>query len=248
MHSNAILQKHKESRGQKKKFVRAGVSFLMATKEGKEMTLKLLVDEKMKRVVFAEADKDFVDILFSFLTLPLGTIIRRLGKQSALGSSMDNLYESIESLDAAKHLQTEACKAMLLRPLSAAAYRCEDLKFNVDDAKPRKVFHCKNSECCAKSICFGSPVENTRCPHCKLLMDKTKGWTRWDEESVGDGDGVFVNGGVTFMISDDLQVMPASLANNLSLIQKLGIEDGATLEEKTMVFGTEEVSIVSITA
>jgi len=38
--------------------------------------LKLLIDKETNNVIFAEAGKDFVDILFSFLTLPLGTIAR----------------------------------------------------------------------------------------------------------------------------------------------------------------------------
>ncbi|KOM57984.1 hypothetical protein LR48_Vigan11g101700 [Vigna angularis] len=46
----------------------------------KEVTipLKYWVDEKRNRVIVAEASGEFVDVLFSFLTLPLGTIIRLL--------------------------------------------------------------------------------------------------------------------------------------------------------------------------
>ncbi|KAG2380645.1 uncharacterized protein HKW66_Vig0248430 [Vigna angularis] len=46
----------------------------------KEVTipLKYWVDDKRNRVIVAEASGEFVDVLFSFLTLPLGTIIRLL--------------------------------------------------------------------------------------------------------------------------------------------------------------------------
>ncbi|MCI18299.1 hypothetical protein A2U01_0039453, partial [Trifolium medium] len=40
------------------------------------VSLKLLLNEKGNKVLFAEAGNDFVDVLFSFLTMPLGTIAR----------------------------------------------------------------------------------------------------------------------------------------------------------------------------
>jgi len=57
------------------------------------ISLKLLLGKEKNRVVFAEYDKDFIDILFSFLTLPMGTIARLLDKQSSVGC-MDKLYKS----------------------------------------------------------------------------------------------------------------------------------------------------------
>ncbi|RVW59055.1 hypothetical protein CK203_111544 [Vitis vinifera] len=40
------------------------------------MSLKLLINKKDDKVVFAEAKKDFIDFLFNhFLTLPIGTIL-----------------------------------------------------------------------------------------------------------------------------------------------------------------------------
>ncbi|KAL9678683.1 hypothetical protein QQ045_016532 [Rhodiola kirilowii] len=52
-----------------------------------KMKLKLFVDNKSSKVLFAEADKEFVDFLFSILALPLGTVTRVLKqKDSVLGS------------------------------------------------------------------------------------------------------------------------------------------------------------------
>jgi len=47
---------------------------------------------KARQVVLAESNEDFVDVLLSFLTMPMGTIIRLLGKNSLLGC-MTNSYE-----------------------------------------------------------------------------------------------------------------------------------------------------------
>ncbi|KAF5789072.1 hypothetical protein HanXRQr2_Chr09g0366551 [Helianthus annuus] len=58
---------------------------------------KSIYRQSEKRVVCAEADHSFVDILFSFMTLPVGTIVKMLGKHpdakfEALGS-LNNLYQ-----------------------------------------------------------------------------------------------------------------------------------------------------------
>ncbi|KAG9136972.1 hypothetical protein Leryth_013819 [Lithospermum erythrorhizon] len=53
----------------------------MAPPETK-LSLKFMVDNKSKKVIFAEAGSEFVDVLLSFLTLPLGTIIRQLNKHN----------------------------------------------------------------------------------------------------------------------------------------------------------------------
>ncbi|KAI0489225.1 hypothetical protein KFK09_029067 [Dendrobium nobile] len=96
------------------------------------ISIRLLIVKEQKRVVYAEARANFIDVLFSYLTLLLGNIVRLLDKQSGLGS-LNRLYESIEQLDA-KHLQTEACKEILLKPRSAAALICEKLKIkNIHD-------------------------------------------------------------------------------------------------------------------
>ncbi|KAJ4955609.1 hypothetical protein NE237_012392 [Protea cynaroides] len=39
-----------------------------------KMSLKLMVDKNRNKVLFAKAGKDFVDFLFSLLTLPVGTL------------------------------------------------------------------------------------------------------------------------------------------------------------------------------
>ncbi|CAI0625993.1 unnamed protein product [Linum tenue] len=49
----------------------------MATRK---VTLKLLINKKTKKVLFAEAGKDFVDFLFTLLSFPLGTVIKLLSR------------------------------------------------------------------------------------------------------------------------------------------------------------------------
>ncbi|ONK61229.1 uncharacterized protein A4U43_C08F27550 [Asparagus officinalis] len=177
----------------------------MASKE--KVTVSFFVDKAKQRVALAEADSDFIDILFSFLTLPLGTIVRLLNKQSNIGC-MDKLYGSVENLDV-HNFQTEACKTMLLFPQSAAAERCEDLKVNIDssESNPSYVYVCRKADCCAKATCLGSSVLNARCPHCRKTMDLRKSWG----EGNVDAGKLFVKSGDKFLITDDLRITPFSM-------------------------------------
>ena len=140
----------------------------MSSNGGPTVAVKLFIDKEKKRVLFAESDKDFVDILFSFLTLPLGTIVRRLGKQSQIGC-LDEVYKSVESLSE-DHFRTKASKTMLLSPVNAAAFHGDRLKVQIDDENSRKFYIC-NSNCgmmtpvkvsCCKC---GSGASSWECPH-----------------------------------------------------------------------------------
>jgi hypothetical protein len=95
--------------------------------------LKLLVNTETNKVLFAEADKDFVDILCSFLTLPLGTIATLLKKESNMGpvtiGCLNKLYRSVENL------------RLLPNYYSSEDY-CRTLKINIDDTQPTKYFMC----------------------------------------------------------------------------------------------------------
>lgn len=200
------------------------------------IAVRFLIDREQKRVVFAEAGCDFVDVLFSFLTLPLGTIVRLLDKQSGLGS-LDNLYESVERLDP-EHLQTEACKEMLLNPRSAAAIHCEHLKIKgIHEPAPRSFFVCGEKECLTQSTLYYTYCSKCLCSRCGKLMGKRLAWV---EETLGGG-GIFVNDKHNFMITDDLKVMPSSLLVGLSLFKEMQIEDSSTLEEMVIEFGKEEI-------
>lgn len=46
---------------------------------------------------------------------------------------------------------------------------------------------------------------------------------------------------MSFMITDDLQIMPASTASLTALFGKLGVSDKNEIEEKTVEVGTKEV-------
>lgn len=84
--------------------------------QGERVAIRVLVDKEKNKVVYAEAGNDFVDVLFSFLTLPLGTIARFMKKESdnieaVKVGSLSSLYQSLSDLDE-QYLWTRACKEM----------------------------------------------------------------------------------------------------------------------------------------
>jgi hypothetical protein len=50
--------------------------------------VQLLVQKSTKRVLYMEAGKDFVDMLFSFLMLPTGAVIKLISQGTKLQSNL----------------------------------------------------------------------------------------------------------------------------------------------------------------
>ncbi|CAH1447676.1 unnamed protein product [Lactuca virosa] len=105
-----------------------------AEQNANSVQLKVFVDEKKKKVMFAEAEEDFVEILFSFLTLPLGTIARLSRKYEDKVGSLTSLYESFENLNK-KLFFKYWYKDCLVNPINSSANVCEKLKVNLNGTK-----------------------------------------------------------------------------------------------------------------
>ncbi|XP_050237701.1 uncharacterized protein LOC126687253 [Mercurialis annua] len=202
------------------------------------ITLKGLVDKENNRVLFVESDKDFIDMLFSFLTMPMGAIIMLTNNdQPAIRvGCMNNLYASIEKLDVWR-LRTEACRSMLLHPRNGAEDQCRELKLQLIDRETVKFFYCDNASKCK----LVSQYEGTICD-CGIRMDSFGYvWKGQLKEKVSDSqDGVFVKQLARVTISDELQVMPPSAASSCSLLSKIGVIDANAIEERTFDIGVDQ--------
>uniref|UniRef100_A0A3Q7HV02 DUF674 family protein n=1 Tax=Solanum lycopersicum TaxID=4081 RepID=A0A3Q7HV02_SOLLC len=84
-----------------------------------KVTMKLLIDSKSKKVMFAEAGKECIDFLFHILALPIGSVIRLLTTEGMVGC-LGNLYDSLQNLDNI-YIQPNQKKDTLLKPKSAAS-------------------------------------------------------------------------------------------------------------------------------
>ncbi|GJX53722.1 DUF674 family protein [Tanacetum coccineum] len=65
-----------------------------SSSDSTKVTLKLLIDTKSKEVLFSEANKEFVDFLFNILSLPVGTVIKLLRKNSNFEVLLESFSQS----------------------------------------------------------------------------------------------------------------------------------------------------------
>ncbi|XP_019257909.1 PREDICTED: uncharacterized protein LOC109236152 [Nicotiana attenuata] len=114
----------------------------MAISETK-LSMKLLIDTKAGKVLFAEAEKDCVDFLFHILTLPVGTVTKLL-KEKGMSGSLTNLYGSVENLKDA-YIQSNQCKDILLKPKSSVGIASVPFLLLNDVPTQRTFYGCSNS-------------------------------------------------------------------------------------------------------
>ncbi|XP_057458738.1 uncharacterized protein LOC130749401 [Lotus japonicus] len=202
------------------------------TQTEKQVSLKLLVNEETNEVLFAEAKKDFVDILCSILTLPLATIARLVQKESNIGpitvGCLNTLYQSAENFDP-ESMWTVTWKETLLKPRKSCY--CSTLKLNIDDTEPKKYFITPDFGSCKHRYLRTSPGGLCDCGYHHLsrpvfLNDFCKG---------------FVNGFPTYIITDDLIVMANSSYTNLGFLQNFGVKNISSAKEMIVNVTTEKV-------
>ncbi|RWR95480.1 DUF674 domain-containing protein [Cinnamomum micranthum f. kanehirae] len=226
-----------------------------------KLSLKLLIDKTGKRLLFAEAGKDFIDLLFSFLALPLGSVIRLLANKSPVDVSISSLYESVENLSET-HIRSGLNKISLLDHVTPSLSSCSSrsqppplLLYSDTDSKTEATtkwyyYTCGNHGnhyYDSGRQEYVSDVKGTACPSCGRAMEIRAEYVA-PTTSGGDGkgersreEGGFVRGVVTYMVMDDLEVTPMSTISSIALLTKFNVRDVGALEEKVVKVGAEEV-------
>jgi len=218
--------------------------------------MKLLVDTKVGRVLYAEAGKDVVDFLFSLLTLPVGTVVKILSQDAMVGS-IGNLYRSVETPDET-YVRSGDARAALLAP--AGGYDGGKLLQLPEAVESSTEFY----RCCYNNYteCWThmSKVSGTRCKHssCSGKMTTKMIVVAVDSSRASGGESAaaaaqsghaskgFVQGVVTYTVMDDLKVAPMSTISGITLLNTFGITDIGTLQEKTVQLGYNEVMLWQI--
>ncbi|XP_011027120.1 PREDICTED: uncharacterized protein LOC105127492 [Populus euphratica] len=209
-----------------------------------KMSLKLLIDSKHNKVVFAEAGKDFVDFLLSLLALPVGSVIRLLTKSTMTGC-IANLYESLEKLDES-YLQPNQNKDSILKPTITT--QVTNPNFLLPDTKKpedRKLYYCSSHPG------YVSDIHNSVCSHCRSqdygtrYMNQEVKFVRTNvsastDTPASDQAGGYVKGLVIYMVTGDLSVSPMSMVSGVGLLNKFDVKDFGVLEEKVVELGINE--------
>lgn len=127
------------------------------------------------KVIFVKSDGDFIDVLLSFLTIPISTIITLAQNQSlpsGIAGCIKNLYKSVQDIDVRYfHLHSEAGKLMLLHPRNAAESCYEGLKLKIDNVECTKYFCCASEDCTPKGSRLLSHYKDALC-ECRKPMNR----------------------------------------------------------------------------
>ena len=212
---------------------------------GVKFSLKLLIDEKRNKVVLAEAEQDFVDVLLSLLTLPMGRVAGLLKDHNTVLDCYRNLNKSVSEMDI-RHFENDAFKSMLLYPKSSKDIHCKRLKLNMSYTSPTEFFVCPSF---FKSASCGSRAYSnfrTKCS-CGALMDAQVLVPEEEqvEKVIGDvADGVFINCRSSFIVTDDLKVTENSICVLMNLLKDVGYTGYSDLQETLIDVGFEEVTFV----
>ncbi|KAG8387025.1 hypothetical protein BUALT_Bualt03G0210200 [Buddleja alternifolia] len=209
-----------------------------------QFSLKAMINKEKTKVLFAEADRDLGDVLLSFLTLPLGTIVGILEKHYGYESapvigSLTSLRRSLANLNDV-HFWTKECKLMLLNPISSLEDECRKLKLNIDhDAQPIKYFACETwLHECFRSSGVRIYYDTVRCK-CGKSMNRQIGVRKSNTQTVDDG--VFTKETVSFAISDDLQIAPNVTGSIVQILCNFGITNIHGAEQITVTLGLNEI-------
>jgi hypothetical protein len=226
----------------------------MSTSSSSSLKMKLLVDTKTNRVLFAEVNKDVVDFLFSLLALPVATIVEMLGREFMTGS-FGNLYGSVKDLDYTyilPHVEKRDILSPKVVPSAARTSRSSLLLPAPSSGQP-KSFRCSyHSYNCYNYV---TNTSGTKCPSCGGTMSVAL--TSVPPETDGSGCNVkkasstqgakgFVKGVVTYTVKDDLTVTPMSTISSITMLNTAGVNNFAALQEKTVRLGYIEVIDLSI--
>ncbi|XP_042510980.1 uncharacterized protein LOC122086294 [Macadamia integrifolia] len=201
------------------------------------LKVKLLVDKKAKKVLFAEAGKEVVDFLFNLLALPMGTVVKLLTKDSMVGS-LGNLYKSVENLSES-YLEPNQTKLSLLElKLPSDVSQVPLLLSNQTSPTPDEgstlyFYRCKYT--CNNNVSNNS---DTRCPNCQhkmsIQMTYVAGAGTAEEHICRDNGAGYVKGLVTYMVMDGLSVTPFSTISSITLLNNFNVRELDSLEDRVV--------------
>ncbi|KAG2730144.1 hypothetical protein I3843_01G273600 [Carya illinoinensis] len=182
--------------------------------------LKLIIDKKKQRLIFAEADKKCVDFLFSILTLPVGTVAELLKEEGMVGC-LPSLHNSVKNLSAPCFLNDKS-KDFLLNPkVVAPGANVSLLLPNDEPFTYRKL----TSQSVHGNNCSGYRIEDDN------PINGCGGHT---------AEGGYIKGMVTYMVMDDLEVKPMTTIAGITLLKEFNLEEVGAVEEKVVELGMDE--------
>jgi len=204
--------------------------------------------------MYAEAGKDFVDLLFSFLMIPAGAIAKQAlvskgtkGEDQTNACCIKNLYESVQNLSPSL---LKADKAILLDPKAVSTTYTNDILGIQSPPRPKppappRYFLCSNSGGRYSNLTHSISTEcgTVACSSCNGLVNRELKFIDKTPEPAPDPVPTgYVKKSANFVITDDLSVIPVnSTATIVQLWNKLDVQEPTELEDRTVTVGPNEV-------
>ncbi|XLS72818.1 hypothetical protein HN51_029683 [Arachis hypogaea] len=216
------------------------------TSPNNSLSMKLLIDTKCKKVLFAEASKDVVDFLFTLLQLPLATVIKLLTKEAVVGS-MGNLYSSVENLNH-DYFQPKRSKDLILNPTILGSSPSISGLLPSSATNHSKITT-KLYKCNYCGGTFVTDVYNSKCStgSCSGRMTTEIYYFKGEARTVdtsghsnNNNDNGFVKGVITYMIMDDLVIEPMSTISSITMLNRFNIKHVGVLKETVVQLGITE--------
>ncbi|KAF7825582.1 DUF674 family protein [Senna tora] len=215
-----------------------------------KLKVKLTVRKSNGKVMFAQVEEDFVDVLLSFLTLPVGSVEHILGTNSGL-AGLSKLYISVVDLNR-KFFKSKEVNGMLKNPVVAPQFKVNSEILNVPEV-PTSQYSCySNKSGSDVSSCLTSP-RGYSCTeslsyyryffsvaHCDVYSPVTLLDPKFQKNSKSKNGGGFVKGPSIFMVTDDLVVKPFSFISTVSYLNESNVGKN-DLEERIIFIGVKEV-------
>uniref|UniRef100_A0A8I6X3L4 CASP-like protein n=2 Tax=Hordeum vulgare subsp. vulgare TaxID=112509 RepID=A0A8I6X3L4_HORVV len=206
------------------------------------LTLKLLIDKKANRVLYAEAGSDVVDFLFGLLAMPICIVAKELETGSD-GVGVANIYASVPKMDDAGYMHSSVVQEALLSSHRQMLLQCPTIRVPYCPLTTTTTLPAAPS---MRASVNGTPsypqqytsVATPRLAPTSKATDVARGFSH--RRSTIDTGG-YVQSLVTYTIMDDLTITPMSNISALALITKLNREKkDLVLEEKSVKIGEKE--------
>ncbi|KAL5675124.1 hypothetical protein ACJX0J_011255, partial [Zea mays] len=193
------------------------------------LKIRVLQTKDDSALLYAEVGVDFVDSLFSLLSIPLGSAIKLYGQCSAKGC-LGNVYRSIDG--SVQEFVREECQSLLLDPKLPPFFGCCASKIlQVDELAPRELtikacFVCfKSLGFSGCSLCHGYYNSNYVFVKCGNMVKSIKLCEANPKQKGGCEKGeVYVSRKANFLVTDDLRVLPLSLASTVKIVSDSKIQ------------------------
>ncbi|GLJ10608.1 hypothetical protein SUGI_0131700 [Cryptomeria japonica] len=208
----------------------------MAKHSSEAINVRFLINSKTQRIIYAKSGKEFVDFLFSILSMPIGSVLKFSDRKVG---SVSNLYDSIEKMPS-EFMKTD--KSQLLDPKFVTPYSNNSLKIEGGN-----YYVCSNSYTIpihnistnSEDICICGGRIN------RLVQLRQKATVTVNQSSgkinQTTGHSGYVKEMLTFIITDDLKIKPSSTITGITFLNQLNIKDLTDLEERTAIVDSTKV-------